>query len=55
MSTTILFIFADHSCLIGVETVDNMLFGAKEFTILYPSLTNEGGSKNTDMKYEFGI
>jgi hypothetical protein len=28
----------DHSCLIGVEAVDNILFGAKEFTLLFPSL-----------------
>jgi hypothetical protein len=28
----------DHSCMIGVEAVDNILFGAKEFTLLYPSL-----------------
>lgn len=43
----------DHSCLIGVEAVDNMLHGTKEFTLLYPSLTNEGGAKNTDLT--FGI
>jgi protoporphyrinogen oxidase len=41
----------DHSCMIGVECVDNMLFGSKEFTMLYPSLTNEGGKKNTDLVY----
>ena len=28
----------DHSCVIGVEAADNILFGAKEFTLLYPSL-----------------
>ena len=28
----------DHSCLIGVEAVDNILYGTKEFTLLYPSL-----------------
>jgi hypothetical protein len=28
----------DHSCMLGVEAVDNMLFGAKEFTLLHPSL-----------------
>lgn len=37
----------------GVECVDNMLFGTKEFTMVYPNLTNEGGSKNTDLN--FGI
>lgn len=28
----------DHSCMIGVEAVDNMLFGTKEFTLFFPSL-----------------
>lgn len=41
----------DHSCVIGVEAADNMLFGTKEFTLLFPSLTNEGGAKNTDLVY----
>jgi protoporphyrinogen oxidase len=41
----------DHSCMLGVEAVDNMLHGTKEFTLLYPSLTNEGGKKNTDLHY----
>ena len=30
----------DHSCLIGVEAVDNILHGTKEFTLLYPSLVS---------------
>jgi hypothetical protein len=30
--------------LIGVEAVDNMVLGTKEFTLLYPSLTNEVGT-----------
>lgn len=30
----------DHSCMIGVEAVDNMLYGTKEFTLLYPSLVS---------------
>ena len=42
----------DHSMMIGVEAVDNMLFGTKEFTLLYPSLTNEGGAKNTDLVFD---
>jgi len=41
----------DHSCMIGVEAVDNILYGTKEFTLLFPSLTNEGGAKNTELKY----
>jgi len=41
----------DHSCAIGVEAVDNILHGTKEFTMLYPSLTNEGGKKNVDLKF----
>lgn len=41
----------DHSCMIGVEAVDNILFGTKEFTLMYPSLTNEGGAKNTDVVF----
>merc|ERR1712048_1458893 len=30
----------DHSFMLGVEAVDNILHGAKEFTLLHPSLTN---------------
>jgi hypothetical protein len=30
----------DHSCMLGVEAVDNMLFGAKEFTLWHPSLVS---------------
>ena len=41
----------DHSCMIGVEAIDNMLYGSKEFTLLYPSLTNEGGAKNEDLTF----
>ena len=41
----------DHSCMLGVEAADNMSHGTKEFTLLYPSLTNEGGKKNTDLHY----
>lgn len=42
----------DHSCMIGVEAVDNILFGTKEFTLMYPSLTNERGNKNTSVVYD---
>mmetsp|Transcript_84305 Transcript_84305/g.163752 ORF Transcript_84305/g.163752 Transcript_84305/m.163752 type:complete len:494 (+) Transcript_84305:2-1483(+) len=41
----------DHSCMIGVEAADNILFGTKEFTLFHPSLANEGGKKNFDLKY----
>lgn len=41
----------DHSCCMGVEAVDNILNGTKEFTLFYPSMTNEGGAKNTDLKF----
>jgi hypothetical protein len=27
----------DHSCMIGVEAVDNILFGTKEFTLFQPT------------------
>lgn len=37
----------DHSCLIGVEAVDNILFGTKEFTLLYPSLVSRRVSSTT--------
>jgi hypothetical protein len=37
--------------MIGVECVDNILYGSKEFTLLYPSLTNEGGKKNVELEY----
>lgn len=30
----------DHSCMIGVEAVDNILHGTKEFTLFYPSLVS---------------
>mmetsp|Transcript_1942 Transcript_1942/g.4694 ORF Transcript_1942/g.4694 Transcript_1942/m.4694 type:complete len:229 (+) Transcript_1942:164-850(+) len=39
----------DHSCMIGVEAVDNMLYGAQEFTLNYPNKAN--ASKNQDVTY----
>ena len=45
----------DHSCMIGVEAIDNMLWGAKEFTLFHPSLANERGKKNTDMAFTLPI
>jgi hypothetical protein len=41
----------DHSCMIGVEAVDNILYGTKEFTLHFPSLANEGGKKNMDVRF----
>jgi len=41
----------DHSCMLGVEAADAVLFGSKEFTLFHPSLTNEAGAKNKSMKY----
>ena len=40
----------DHSCMLGVEAVDNIVTGAKEFTLLYPDLTNR--AKNTELHYK---
>ena len=31
----------DHSCMLGVEAADNVMFGTKEFTLFYPSLVSE--------------
>ena len=45
----------DHSCMIGVEAVDNILWGTKEFTLMYPALTNERGNKNMDLQYDLPI
>lgn len=39
----------DHTCMLGVEAVDSMVFGAKEFTLFYPGQTN--GQKNKDMHF----
>ena len=41
----------DHSCILGVETIDSMIHGSKEFTLLYPSLANARGAKNHDLLY----
>ncbi len=30
----------DHSCFMGVEAVDNIMFGTKEFTLFYPNLVS---------------
>ncbi|CAD7963816.1 unnamed protein product [Amoebophrya sp. A25] len=39
----------DHTCMQGVEAVDNMLFGVKEFTLEYPDKAN--AKKNTELEY----
>lgn len=39
----------DHSCMIGVEAVDNMLFGTKELTLEYPNIVNP--KKNMELLY----
>lgn len=30
----------DHSCMLGVEAADNIIYGAKEFTLFHPSLVS---------------
>jgi hypothetical protein len=35
--------------LVGVEAVDNMLFGTQEFTLNYPNQAN--AKKNMDLRY----
>ena len=39
----------DHSLMMGVEAVDNILFGAAEITLEHPKLVAQ--SKNTDLTY----
>jgi hypothetical protein len=39
----------DHSTMLGVEAVDNMLFGTKELSLLHPDIVN--AKKNTEMQY----
>lgn len=39
----------DHSLMLGVEAVDNMLFGCPEVTLQHPNIVN--ASKNTDLHY----
>jgi protoporphyrinogen oxidase len=39
----------DHSLMLGVEAVDNILYGAPELTLNYPNLVNV--RKNTDQRY----
>jgi len=39
----------DHTCMQGVEAVDNMLFGVKEFTLEFPDKANQ--KKNTELQF----
>jgi hypothetical protein len=39
----------DHSMMLGVEAVDNILFGTKELTLAHPDIVN--AQKNTSMQY----
>lgn len=39
----------DHSLMLGVETVDNILFGSHEMTLEHPNIVNQ--KKNTDFIY----
>jgi hypothetical protein len=39
----------DHSLLLGVECVDNILFGSQELTLEHPDIVNP--RKNTQLKY----
>jgi len=40
----------DHSCMLGVEAVDNILHGSKEFTFQYPNQTN--AKKNNELHFK---
>jgi hypothetical protein len=39
----------DHSLMLGVECIDNILFGAKELSLHHPNIVNS--SKNREMLY----
>ncbi|KAL6769868.1 hypothetical protein ACKKBG_A32675 [Auxenochlorella protothecoides x Auxenochlorella symbiontica] len=39
----------DHSLMLGVESVDNILFGTQELTLEYPNIVNP--RKNTELLY----
>jgi hypothetical protein len=40
----------DHSLMLGVEAVDNMLFGSAEMTLEYPDLVNNS-KKNENLRF----
>jgi len=37
--------------MLGVEAVDNILFGSPEMTLNYPNIVNEVSNKNHDIKF----
>jgi hypothetical protein len=39
----------DHSLMLGVESVDNILYGTKELTLAYPDIVN--AKKNSELLY----
>jgi hypothetical protein len=41
----------DHSVMLGVEAVDNILFGTKEVTLDNPDIVNAAGGKNMEMLF----
>ena len=41
----------DHSCMQGVEAVDNMLDGAEELTVHKPAVVNAKGGKNMTLRF----
>lgn len=40
----------DHSCMLGVEAADNMMYGAMEMTLNYPDIVNK--KKNEDLRFD---
>lgn len=39
----------DHSMMLGVEAIDNILYGSKELTLNYPDIVN--AKKNNELLY----
>jgi hypothetical protein len=42
----------DHSCMLGVEAVDNILHGTKELTLDNPDIVNAPGGKNLELVFD---
>ncbi len=40
----------DHSLMLGVECVDNILYGTKELTLAFPDIVN--AKKNGELLYK---